>query len=87
MTDHVRVRLEPEEIAERSQQLAQAVRALVVLEEEHKDARTAMAQEKKAAQRHVRDLADVVRTGVEDRPAQLHLGLDEPTPPAGGAVP
>lgn len=68
-----RVRLTHEELAERAQQLAGAVRALSALEEDHAETRKGMAAELKAAQRHVRDLAEVVRTGVEDRPAQMLL--------------
>jgi hypothetical protein len=68
-----RVRLEPEEVAERARQLANAVRELQLLEEDQADQRQAMAREKKAVQRRVSDLAEVVRTGIEDRPAQDQL--------------
>lgn len=81
MTDSMRVRLGPDEVAERAQQLAQEVRGLVLLEDEQREEKQAMAAALKAARKRVRDLADVVRTGVEDRATQLRF----PDPPASAA--
>jgi phage regulator Rha-like protein len=65
MRDDPRVRLRPEELAERAQQLAGAVRALQLLEDEHAEERQAMAAAKRSAQKRVHELAEVVRTGIE----------------------
>ena len=67
------VRLTIEEMTERAQQLARAVRELYLLDEEQAEVKKAMAAERKNAERHVRDLAHVVSTGIEDRPAQMLL--------------
>jgi hypothetical protein len=67
----MRVRLTPDEVAERAQRLAASVRELVLLEEEIAERRKAMSLERSAAQKRVRDLAQVVATGVEDRSAQM----------------
>lgn len=80
MMDSVRTRLTSDELAERAQQLAHAVRALALLEQEHAEERTLMAATKKAAQRQIADLAEVVRTGVEDRGAQLSMFAKETLP-------
>ena len=81
MSDSMRVKLGPDEMAERAQQLAQAVRGVALLEDEQRDEKQAMAQALKAARKHMHDLADVVRTGIEDRTAQLGLFPGQPTPP------
>lgn len=72
--DTTRVRLTPDELAERAQRLAGAVRAVELLEQDHTEQKQAMAAELKSAKRQVRELAEVVRTGVEDRSVQLDIG-------------
>jgi hypothetical protein len=67
----MRVRLTPDEVAERAQRLAASVRELVLLEEEIAERRKAMSLARSAAPKRVRDLAQVVATGVEDRSAQM----------------
>lgn len=68
-----RVPLTDEEKLDRSRQLAQAIRERTLMDLDHEERRKDMTKERKELERRIVDLADVVRTGAEDRSEQLGM--------------
>lgn len=77
MSDETRVRLSATDLADRAQQLAQAVREAAVMDDEQADARRIMSNAKRDLARRIVALAETVRTGVETQPAQFSLYEDD----------
>jgi hypothetical protein len=62
------VDLTPDELADKARALADAVRELALLDEEHKERRKEMAKDRAAHMAKLHELAYVVRVGKEERP-------------------
>jgi ERF superfamily len=69
----MRVPLTPEEMLARGQELAALVRDLELLDIQHKEQRESAAEERKELLADIKRLAQAVRTGSEDREAQIGL--------------
>jgi len=62
------VDLTPDELADKGRALADAVRELALLDEEHAERKKEMAKDRKAHMAKLHELAYVVRVGKEERP-------------------
>lgn len=62
-----RVKLTDEEKIERGTSLANLIREAAVMAEQHSEKKKSMREEEQALDQEIAELADVVRTGEEDR--------------------
>jgi len=77
MSNLLRVQLTPDEILERARRIADCWHQVAALDEQIKAEREHTTAERKSLLREIGRLADAIRTGAEDRTAQVGLWPDE----------
>src|SRR5262245_31348937 len=77
MSNLLRVQLTPDELLERARRIAECWHQVAALDEQIKAEREHTTAERKSLLREIGRLADAIRTGAEDRTAQVGLWPDE----------